>query len=161
MTAPDRLYDQLQGREVTVSFPGVTNLDIVEFCKYFGVAFCSLTSPIHQLKDFTSADIWRAATEEYPSRGLDLTYKSVLSWRRAQKMMGEEVLTGGIYEIPKIGQVTTVVGATGPRGGSPIVVYVDADGNTKYMPSATFFGISFDKETDEYRPNSILLRKAA
>ena len=153
---PERqLYDQRTNAEAVLTYPGVSNADVAEFCEYFRVTFYSAEIVGDAPAGMRPDELFRVATNEFPSRGQNITFKSLVSWREAMIEMGPRVAEHGAYNTTFAGRVTTIAHAKSAEDGPDVVVYKDAKDEIGYVDASKFYGVAFDRETQTYKPNSV------
>lgn len=154
-----RLYDERANRAIVIDYPGLTNQDVLEFCEFFKVSFCSLEALSTPPAGLGKHDLFRVATSDYPARGLDVTFRSVVSWVQCRKKGYRAALEGDVVQLEGYGQARIVCCAIplNKAEGERLVVFTLADGTPRYMPFTQFTGVTYDSMTDTYRPNAVKL----
>lgn len=121
-----------------INYSGLSATDVMDFCKSQSVDFCSLGSP----ENWDDPSVFRAATLDFPQRGVTVPLSTVAKWKEAVAQMGERISSGGRYQHYKGGFYTTVCEAVLESGaGVSLVVYRSDDGQTWARPVAEFFSV--------------------
>lgn len=155
------LYDQRANRRFTLDYPGLTTQDLLDFCDYFKVTFGSLEALSTPPAGLGKHDMFRVATNDYPARGLDVTFRSVVSWVNCRKTGYRTPIEGDLVELEGYGRVRVLCSAIAlnPDDGGKLVVFTLADGMPRYLSAERFTGVSYDRVTDTYRSNAVLVKE--
>lgn len=128
-TSTHRGLDQLK-------HPTLTKEDIETFCTGAGFRFCFLGEP----GNLDSDDVFRAGSQDWPTRGVTIKFDTVIEWKEAIAQLGPEITEGGNY-VSYLGQaVTTVTEAFDTVSERTVVVYRD-QGKHFTIPRDEFFRI--------------------
>ena len=155
ITAP-RLHDHSEERDIVLDYPGVSNADMLAFCSFFKVKFHSLRTFTPPPPGLSANDLFRVSTQDYPARGLDLTFRSVVSWKKAEQTRYRDPVPGDTVDLRKVGRVRVLCVAQGlDEDEDDIVAFEQEDGRVTYIARERFVGVSYDKATDAYLPNAV------
>ena len=161
-----KLIDVATNEAVEVTYPGLSNEDLVQFLDYFGVRFYSLKA----LTENPTGPMFRVMTNEYPSRGHDITFHSVATWKAARAEMGPQEPHNGVYLVTFQDKPVRTLGlAQGTESGAEtVLIFCDADApsavqspSLRHMAPERFFGVTYDRPTDTYRPNCVFMHRHA
>jgi hypothetical protein len=136
----DYLYDKQTSAQAVIARPDLKLSEIRTFCEQNGLEFHGMGCPEGVGgTGWTDPTVFRAATHEYPARGVTIALDTVVEWTRALEGIGAKMLTGGVYRHYKGGIYTTVCEATEEADGQRVVVYKDKDGRAWTRPWNEFF----------------------
>lgn len=145
------LIDAKTGLEAVVSFEGLTVQDLTDFCRYFEVSFYSMTAGVKE-----DTGLFRVGTNEFPSRGRDVSLKSVVSWLQARGERYKRYRPGDVVQYK--GRELTVVGlaenlSAGELKGTSVVL--SEAGELRVVSLADFSGYTFDRQRQSYVANAV------
>lgn len=131
------LYDCQRNGPAVIPTDLVTSEDLVAFCEYVDARFHAVGDP----ENWARKDVFRVATNDWPSRGKTYSFEIVAQWKAAMSQIGGIVKEGGRYMDQDGNKVVTVCETADARSGQPLIVYRGADGKSYNMPTDEFFGV--------------------
>lgn len=142
------LIDAKTGLEAVVSFEGLTVQDLKDFCSQFEVSFYSMTAGA---KDGTG--LFRVGTNEVPSRGMDVSLKSVASWLQARQERYKRYRPGDVVVYK--GRELRMEGLAESLSGGGTSVVLSEAGALKVVSVVDFSGYTFDRQAQSYVANAV------
>lgn len=130
-----RLFDMHRSAQAVIEFAGLNPSDINAFCEEIGFPFYSVGVP----GDWDNHQLFRAATHEFPARGVTVLFEAVVEWKRARQPNGERILEGQAYRHYSGALHTTLYGAEDSKTGAPAVVYKTETGKILVTLHDDFF----------------------
>ena len=137
VSSTPRLFDKHRSAQAVIDFAGIDASDISAFCDEMGFSFYSVGVP----GDWDNRQLFRAATPEFPARGVTVLFETVLEWKRARQLIGERILEGQAYRHYSGELHTTMCGAEDDKSGAATVVYQTDSGKVLTALQDDFFGL--------------------